>query len=55
MLKMVIVVISVVVCGWVGKEFPDTRQNERRKEFAKVGDAIRIVGQLKGESAPFMN
>ena len=55
MLKMVTVVISVVVYRWVGKEFPYMRQNERRKEFVKVGDAIRIVGQLKGESAPFMN
>ena len=46
---------SVVVCVQVGKELPDTRQNDRRKEFAKVGDAVRIVGQLKGESAPLMN
>ena len=51
MIKMVTVVISVVVYRWVGKEFPDVRQNERRKEFVKVGDAIRIVGQLK-ESQP---
>ena len=43
MLKMVIVVISVVVCGWVGKEFPDTRQNERRIKFIRVG---------RGESLP---
>ena len=40
---------SVVVCVWVGKEFPDTRQNERRIKFIRVGDAIRSVGWLKGE------
>ena len=40
---------SVVVCAWVGKEFPDMRQNERRIKFIRVGDAVRTVGQLKGE------
>ena len=54
MLKMVIVVISVVVCGWVGKEFPDTRQNERRIEFIKVGEAVRTSGWLKREWTPFV-
>ena len=33
-----------MVCTLVGKEFPDMRQNERRGEFIRVGDA-----QLKGE------
>jgi len=39
----------VVVCAWVGKEFPDMRQNKRRIKFIRVGDAIRTVGQPKGE------
>ena len=30
-----------MVCEWVGKEFPDMRQNERRTEFLRVGDVIR--------------
>ena len=38
---------------WVGKEFADTRQNERRIEFIRVGDAVRTAGQLTGEPAPF--
>ena len=33
----------------VGKEFPDVRQNERRIKFIRVRDAVRTVGQLKGE------
>ena len=33
----------------VGKEFPDMRQNEREIKFIRMGDAVRIVGQLKGE------
>ena len=33
----------------VGKEFPDMRQYERRIKFIRVGDAVRTVGQLKGE------
>ena len=40
---------SVVVCVWVGKEFPDMRQNEREIKFIRVGDTIRKAGQLKGE------
>ena len=39
----------VVVRAWVGKEFPDLRQNERRIKFIRVGDTVRTVGQLKGE------
>ena len=38
-----------MVYGWVGKEFPDVRWNERRLEFVTVGDAVRAVGQLMGE------
>ena len=40
---------NVVVRARVGKEFPDLRQNERRIKFIRVGDAVRIAGQLKGE------
>ena len=40
---------NVVVRAQVGKEFPDTRQNEREIKFIRVGDAVRTVGQLKGE------
>ena len=29
--------IYVVVWAWVGKEFPDTRQDERRIKFIRVG------------------
>ena len=36
--------MSCVACAWVGKEFPDMRQNERRIEFIRMGDAVRAVG-----------
>ena len=39
----------VVVWAWVGKEFPDMRQNEREIKFIRMGDAVRTAGQLKGE------
>ena len=39
----------------VGKEFPGMRQNERRIEFIRVGDAVRRVGWLKEEPAPFVD
>ena len=39
-----------MVCVWAGKEFPDMRQNKRRIEFIRVGDAVRTAGSLKGES-----
>jgi len=42
-------VTSVVVREWVGKKFPDMRQNEKEIKFIRVGDAVRTVGQLKGE------
>ena len=32
-----------------GKEFPDMRQKEREIQFIRVGDAVRTVGQPKGE------
>ena len=43
--------IYVIVWAWVGKEFPDLRQNEREIKFIRVGDAVRTVVQLKGEPA----
>ena len=33
-----------------GKEFPDMRQNEMRRKFLRVGDAVRTAGCLKGET-----
>ena len=42
-------VSCVVVWARVGKEFPDRRQDERKIKFIRVGDAVRIVGQVKGE------
>ena len=41
--------IYVVVWAWVGKEFPDMRQNEREIKFIRMGVAVRTVSQLKGE------
>ena len=41
--------VNVMVRAWAGKEFPDMRQNERELKFIRVGDAVRTVGQLKGE------
>ena len=41
--------VCAVFDVWVGKEFTDMRQNERRIEFIRVGDIVRIVGCLKGE------
>ena len=40
---------NVVVCTWVGKEFPDMRWNEREIKFIRVGDAVRTAGPFKGE------
>lgn len=37
---MVCAVFDVVVDVWVGKEFTDMRQNQRRIEFIRVGDTI---------------
>ena len=34
---------------WLGKEFPDMRQNKRRIKFIRVGDTVRTLGKLKGE------
>ena len=38
----------VMIYAQVGKEFPDMRQNEREIKFI-MGDAVRTMGQLKGE------
>ena len=45
--------VSVMVRAWTGQEFPDMRQNERRIEFIRAGDAVRTADQLKGEPNPF--
>ena len=40
---------NVVVQAWVGKEFPDMRQNEREIKFIRVEDVVRTAGHLKGD------
>ena len=40
---------NVVVHAWVGKEFPDMRQIERRIKLIRAGDAVRTVDWFKGE------
>ena len=40
---------NVMVRTWVRKEFPYMRQNEKEIKFIRVGNAVRTVGQLKGE------
>ena len=54
-LRRELCVPSVMVCARVGKEVPDMRQNERRIKFTRVGDAVRIAVQLKGEPTSFMD
>ena len=41
--------LIVMVLVQVGKEFPDMRQNEREIKLIRMGNAVRTVGQLKGE------
>ena len=41
--------VTVVVRAWVGKEFLDMRQNERKIEFIRVGNAVRIVVRVQGK------
>ena len=36
-----------MVCEWVGKEFPDMKQNERRVKFIRLGDAVRIAASSR--------
>ena len=38
---------NVMVQAWVGREFPDMRQNEKEIKFIRMGDTVRTVGQLK--------
>ena len=45
--------VNVMVRAWAGKEFPDMRQSEREIKYITMGDAVRTVGQLKGE--PMLN
>ena len=40
---------GAIVQAWVGKEFPDMRQNEREIKFIRMGDTVRPAGQLKGD------
>ena len=40
--------VSVVVRARVGKEFPDTRQNERRIKFIRVGRGESLPAQQAG-------
>ena len=40
---------NVVVREWIGKEFPNMRQNEREIKFIRVGDTVRTAGQLNRE------
>ena len=47
--KIFLSFFTVMVRAWVGKEFPDLRQNEREIKLIRVGDPVRTVGQLKGE------
>ena len=44
-----LIMVNVLVWVRVGKEFPDMRQNEKEIKFIRVEDAVRTVGQLKGE------
>ena len=48
-----LILVHALVCVCIGKEFPDMRQNERRIEFIRAGDAVRTADQLKGEPNPF--
>ena len=48
-----ILTVYVVVHVWVGKEFPDMRQSERRIKCFRVGAAVRTAGRLMGELKPF--
>ena len=41
--------IIVMIHSWVGKEFPDMRQNEREMKLIIAGDTVGTVGWIKGE------
>lgn len=38
---------------WLGKEFLNMRQNREEWRLLRVGDAVRTVGQLRGELNAF--
>ena len=40
-----------VVSAWVGKEFPDMRQKERRTKFIRMGDAVKTAGWLLSQAS----
>ena len=44
-----------MVYAQVGKDSPDTGQNERSIEFIKAGDTVRTAGWLKEQLTPFMD
>lgn len=44
---------SVVVCEWIGKQFPVILGRMRGEQFIRVGDAVRTAGWLKGQPTPF--
>ena len=49
--------LTVVAHGWIGKEFPDRRQNERRIKFIRVGKGT-VTGSISGwlpEEEPTLN
>ena len=35
-----------MVCAWIGKEFPNIRQNERKIRFITVGDTVRTAREI---------
>ena len=41
-----------MVHAWVGKEFPEMWENERRVKFIRGGDAVRTGSWLKEEPTP---
>ena len=48
------ILIEIVVYVRVGKEFPDTRQSERRMKLIRVGDAVRTLSWLKKDPNTFL-
>ena len=47
-------VTTAGICAQIGKEFPDTMQNERGIEFIRAEDTVRTAGWLKVEPTAFM-
>ena len=42
-----------MVHAWVGKEFPDMRQDEGRIKFIRGGDAVKNSRLAQGRAKPF--